>query len=564
MSPEQVRCEELDARSDLFSFGLVLYEMATGRQAFSGAASGVIFSAILEHSPAPLARLNPQVPAKLEEIVINDKQLLVQDLAGGQPITIAGAKYLWGPRWTPDGLQVMFAARESDPTRSGLFVIRRTGGTARKLTSYGLYYTASPNGDSLLYGAVIWFRILRLKTAEERPFGRKFFQDAGFTWIHGADWSPRGDRIILQGTGKGESIFLALMTPDGSAVKTVWQGPEPLQSPRWNPTGDAVYYIRAKENNPELLKAAIHPQSGAVTETKVLLSGLPLGDTFAVSRDGRELAYSRIHRRSQIWLADIRDGGAKPEITTRQLTSGTQEYRYPAISPDGKWIVVATGSGSKRNLYLLPAQGGAPQQLTFLEGRNEAPAWSPDGKQIAFGSSSSGRAVVMTVPVSGGQPQVPSHRPLNQDYVLRWSADGRRIFYQLEGNRNFGVIDLATGRETDLLANESVGNILEPVVSPDGKKIAVFWNRSGASGQPDSGIWRDAAPVRRIAPQSHRPANDAGRQAHRLPGVRSRIRHLAGRELRPRRQVTASPLQSDCSPREARIPRSCENQVWLA
>ena len=69
MSPEQVRCEELDARTDLFSFGLVLYEMATGRQAFSGAASGVIFSAILEHHPAPLAGLNPQIPAKLEEIV---------------------------------------------------------------------------------------------------------------------------------------------------------------------------------------------------------------------------------------------------------------------------------------------------------------------------------------------------------------------------------------------------------------------------------------------------------------------------------------------------------------
>ena len=69
MSPEQVRGEKLDARSDLFSFGLVLYEMATGRQAFSGNTTGVIFAAILEREPVPPARLNPAVPAELDRII---------------------------------------------------------------------------------------------------------------------------------------------------------------------------------------------------------------------------------------------------------------------------------------------------------------------------------------------------------------------------------------------------------------------------------------------------------------------------------------------------------------
>jgi len=85
MSPEQVRGEELDARSDLFSFGAVLYEMATGRQAFTGNTAGVITEAILNRAPAPPSRVNPDLPAEFELILAKalekDRELRCQTAA---------------------------------------------------------------------------------------------------------------------------------------------------------------------------------------------------------------------------------------------------------------------------------------------------------------------------------------------------------------------------------------------------------------------------------------------------------------------------------------------------
>jgi serine/threonine protein kinase/tetratricopeptide (TPR) repeat protein len=170
MSPEQVAGKDLDSRTDLFSFGAVLYEMATGRQAFSGNTSGVIFHSILEKNPPSISRLNPELPSRLEEVIIKtlekdrevryqhaadiraDLKRLKRDTSSGTASAPLVGKAPWWrtrPAWTA-GAIALLAISAFVGTRYGFRTQQLSIGSVAVLPFSGL--SSDPNTEFLQDG----------------------------------------------------------------------------------------------------------------------------------------------------------------------------------------------------------------------------------------------------------------------------------------------------------------------------------------------------------------------------------------------------------------------------
>jgi len=405
------------------------------------------------------------------------RKVVVQDVAGGQPAEVFSAPEVGALRWSPDSSELMFWAR-GDGT-DGLFIAPSSGTGARKVAR-GLFVSCwSPDGSTLAVALFLARKIMFLNRLGEVQRSISL-QGLAQDWIWDLDWSPVHGRLLVVARDDQRRAAIWTIQPDGSEQTRILTGKTEIPAARWSPTGDAIYYFGRVNRTFSLYKVSVPPDRRTTEHALVpLISGLEADASLGLSADGKRLVYTRAPYYSNLWLVEAADSEGRIQQT--QLTHGTAIVERPRVSPDGHSIVFNMGDESRANLYTLPAAGGSPTQLTFLNAFSVGGAWSPDGQSVAFASTEGGKPRAWVVNVDGTSSRPISTGDMSDTFDITWSP-GLHLLYQQTGNRNFNVVDPQTRQERLLIKDSAVGWASYAAYSPDGRRIAVSWNRPPASG----------------------------------------------------------------------------------
>jgi eukaryotic-like serine/threonine-protein kinase len=339
MSPEQARGEELDARTDLFSFGAVLYEMATGRVAFAGETVAEVHDAIVNRTPAPARELNPDIPPRLEEII---GKALEKDREGRYQSAgdlLADLKLLGETRTQPT---------VPTPRRRWPLIVVAS-----------ILVFASATGAAWL--------LTQRRDAQGKLIEQQITANPPEDYVRCAVISPDGKYVAyhdltglyIRSLDSGDTRSVALPAAFGNGLTAL----------EWFPDGGTLL---ADVNNPEPYGLWIIPILGQAQPQLVYRNGTQA----AISADGRSLAFLNCCTRSafhEILVGGI-DGKAPRKLVGVQEQGSDhteledQSVSYPAWSPDGRWIAYVrrwkTGHGSKTSaIEVRPASGGPPRTL---------------------------------------------------------------------------------------------------------------------------------------------------------------------------------------------------------
>jgi eukaryotic-like serine/threonine-protein kinase len=482
MSPEQVRAQELDARTDLFAFGAVLYEMGTGKMAFEGSSSGVIFEAILNRMPAPVSSLNPAIPAKLDE-------LITKSLEKDRDLRYQTAAELRG--------DLKRIKRDLDTSRS-----RSQSGSAPAVSSSGISEAGGITGAqaslavpapkrswlsalvlaaiTLVAGLAVGMFLLQRAPQPSFPVYKPLTFRRGI--VLSARFAPDGKTVIYSAAWEGKPLDLFTTRPESpQSQEMLPKGAEVLAI---SSAGEMLLALGSRPRDAFLYSGTLARVPLVGGAPREILDNVewadwsPDGTTLAVVHevDGRkrlEFPLGKVVYEADGWIGNLRVG---PKGDLLAFVD------HPQPRDDGGSVAIVDLAGKKKTLS---------EGWDSIQGL----AWSPKGDEVWFSATrTGGDRSLFAVNLSGNVrllARVPGELTL-----LDVSRDGTVLLTR--GNDRAGMIGLAPGetKERDL---SWLDWSVPASLSPDGNEI--LFQEAGEGGGPKYAVYirkTDGSPAIRL------------------------------------------------------------------
>ena len=456
MSPEQARGRALDARTDIFSLGVVLYELLSGKPLFAGETSADVIAAILHNEPPPLHTYLPEAPAELERILhkalakdSRDRYQTARDLqidlqALKQESELSARLGRSGAAQAHDSGQPV-----ATPT-SNHFPLRRV-------------WWALPL-VLLLGGALWWWLIERNRQVSAPPLSALQSAEV-FTWQSaigevnpfGALQPPKGELVAFTSFKDGvSSIWINLAGGTEQSTKDEFSNRNPV----WSPDGKEIAYISLRADQAGIWRKP--PLGGTPTLLKSLKTSELGIQLRAWLHDGATLYYEV---NKNLYALDVATKAAK-QLTSFDVAQITQNTI--SISPDERFIAYGGKNGQTDFVWTLPVSGGAPKPIATLSAPASKTVWHPDNYRVFFSASVARTSQIFVADRAG-------HRPVQLTFgeqdVRVLDVSATKVLYRSarEASDVWGV-KLPAGEEFPVASD--IGFECWPDVAPDGQTIA--------------------------------------------------------------------------------------------
>jgi len=466
MSPEQAEAKNVDARSDIFSFGVTLYEMAAGKRPFAGDSQAAVIASVLRETPGPLADVRPDLPAELVRLVHRclqkDPERRAQSMADLR-VALTEIK------------EDIDAGRVAAPSSPRADSTRRSS-----------LWIAAGAAALMVVALVVW----RLPRAGSSPPDAPL-EVVPLTTYPGDEfmptWSPDGNQFAFVWSGENQNNLDVYVQAVGTSapLRLTTDAREDV-GPKWSPDGRYIAFMRRLE--PETYGVfLVSPLGGPERRLGQVYSRIIFNQTVAGvcwSADSRSLLVSGAAEKGQrhsIYRIAIDTNEMKPLVIAGADSDG---YERPAMSPDGRTLasVQITGGGW---IFLHPLsaalEAGAGHRLETARTFTNF-AWTADGSALIATPSGNSQGPLYRVPIAGGAPEPMTWSGAGATTVAIAPAKHRLAFSRLVRDTNIwqATLDRPDHALPELrkLAASTFREVA-PNYSPDGKRLAFHSNRGG-------------------------------------------------------------------------------------